>query len=83
MTSGSPSMHNLFSACPCGIDHLKRKRRSTWMRMLPWLRLYRCDNCGKHQLHSEHEIDAAKAKRDAQARVATKPGTGATGPVGR
>lgn len=72
-------MHNLFSACPCGIDHLKRMRRSTWMRMLPWLRLYRCDNCGKHQLHSEREIDAARAKKDARNRFATKPGTGAGG----
>jgi hypothetical protein len=76
-------MHNLFSACPCGIDHLKRTHRSTWMRMLPWLRLYRCDNCGKHQLHSEREIDVAKAKREVQARVATKPRTGATGSLKR
>ena len=77
------AMHNLFSACPCGIDHLKRTHRSTWMRMLPWLRLYRCDNCGKLQLHSQREIDVAKAKREAQAGVATKPRTGATGSAGR
>ncbi|QSI32793.1 hypothetical protein GNX71_25755 [Variovorax sp. RKNM96] len=63
-------MHNLFSACPCGIEHLRRTRRSTWMRLLSWLRLYRCDNCGKHQLHSEREIDMAKAKKDAQTRFA-------------
>lgn len=61
-------MQNLFSACPCGIDHLKRMRRSTWMRLLPWLRLFRCDNCGKHQLHSEREIEAAKVKRDTRTR---------------
>ncbi|MDQ0001521.1 hypothetical protein J2W28_000649 [Variovorax boronicumulans] len=43
-------------------------RRSTWMRLLPWVRLFRCDNCGKHQLHSEREIEAAKVKRDTRTR---------------
>ena len=77
------AMHNLFSACPCGIDHLKRTHRSTWMRMLPWLRLYRCDNCGKLQLHSEREINVEREKRDAHTPLAKATPSRTTIPVKR
>ena len=32
--------------CPrCGFDHLSRRRRSLWMRLLPGSRKLRCDRC--------------------------------------
>lgn len=63
-------MTNLFSACMCDITHLKHLARSPWMRVLPWLGLYRCENCGRSQLHPERAVEQALQKRVIEARVA-------------
>ncbi len=34
------------SNCACGLAHLERIPRRTWMRWLPWLRYYQCTLCG-------------------------------------
>jgi hypothetical protein len=65
-------MLSLLAACPCDVEHLKRVRRSPWMRALPWLRLYACDSCGKGQLRHKHKVNVARLKIDAQARFLKK-----------
>lgn len=32
--------------CKCGVGRMYRLRRSIWMRIIPFLRLYRCARCG-------------------------------------
>jgi hypothetical protein len=59
-------MPSLFSACACDAHHLARVRRRPWMRMLPWLRLYRCGQCGKSQLISQHAAIKGRSPRDAR-----------------
>ncbi|MES2531912.1 MAG: hypothetical protein V4636_12810 [Pseudomonadota bacterium] len=50
----------MFSrTCGCGLEHLVRIPRRPWMRVLPRLAFYRCSICGKEQLASEKEVDAA------------------------
>jgi predicted SprT family Zn-dependent metalloprotease len=57
-------MPSLFAACPCGAHYLARVRRRPWMRMLPWLRFYRCGKCGKPQLITQHAATAARSPPD-------------------
>lgn len=66
-------MDNPFSACMCDITHLRGVPRSPWTHMLPWLCLYRCENCGKSQLHPQHAVDEALQKRATKA-MTTKTG---------
>ncbi|WPG41037.1 hypothetical protein [Variovorax sp. EBFNA2] len=40
--------------------------------MLPWLCLYRCENCGKTQLHPPHAVEEALHKRATRGMTAKK-----------
>ncbi|MDQ0045695.1 hypothetical protein [Variovorax boronicumulans] len=66
------SMDNPFSACLCDVTHLRGLPRSPWTHMLPWLCLYRCENCGKTQLHPSHAVDEALQKRATRAAMAKR-----------
>lgn len=49
------------SACSCEPVHLERVQRRPWMRLLPWLRYYQCQQCRKFQLANPREVDDARA----------------------
>jgi hypothetical protein len=69
-------MFHLFHACSCGATHLGRTHRSAWMHLLPGLRLYRCESCGKRQLRNERAVDIARAREASDAacaRQASRP----------
>jgi len=51
------------SKCSCGLAHLERIPRRSWMRWLPWLRYYQCTLCGGRRLATENAVNAAVAAR--------------------
>ncbi|MCT8179873.1 hypothetical protein [Variovorax sp.] len=54
-------MANPFSPCPCSIEHLDSSPQQAWMRFFPWLKPYRCRNCGKSQLLPQRAVERALA----------------------
>jgi|GEM_PF-828457 hypothetical protein len=52
-------MANPFSPCPCSIEHLNSAPQQAWMRFFPWLKPYRCGNCGKSQLLPQRAVERA------------------------
>lgn len=55
-----------LSACSCEPVHLARVPRHFWMRLLPWLHRYQCQQCHKFQLASYRKIDEARALEASQ-----------------
>jgi hypothetical protein len=49
----------LLLNCACGLAHLERIHRHGWMKLLPWLRFYRCSRCGRAQLASKRAVSFA------------------------
>lgn len=39
-----------FFSCGCAKPRFRRQRRRLWMRLIPFLRLYRCLVCGRDVL---------------------------------
>lgn len=48
---------------------MDRQPRTAWMRLLPWLRLYRCSICSKPRLLSKQKVDNARLLNAAQVRA--------------
>ncbi|MES2248807.1 MAG: hypothetical protein V4645_16125 [Pseudomonadota bacterium] len=48
---------------------MDRQPRAAWMRLLPWLRLYRCSSCSKMHLLSKQKVDNARLLHAAQVRA--------------
>jgi hypothetical protein len=69
-------MSHLFQACSCGAMHITRIHRSVWMRLLPGLRLYRCESCGRRQLRNERAVDIARSLEPSEASDASDAARG-------
>lgn len=46
--------------CACGFKELERIPRTFWMRWIPFVRFYRCNQCQAQFLASKRKVDAAR-----------------------
>jgi hypothetical protein len=48
---------------------MDRQPRAPWMRLIPWLRLYRCSSCSRMRLLSKQKVDNARLAHVARVRA--------------
>ena len=46
--------------CACAFKELERVPRTFWMRWIPFVRFYRCNQCQAQFLASKRKVDAAR-----------------------
>ncbi len=56
-----PTVNTIFSRCTCSQARLQRVPRRFWMRLIPFVRLYECADCGKQTLMPKPALDASAA----------------------